>query len=73
MACHSTAPGETHYPPNCRVVSVALWREYLITAGVIDKDAKNPRADFKRLRDGLIERGAAGEWANKIWVAVNEK
>ena len=67
------APGETHYPPNCRVVSVALRREYRIADGVIVKDAKNPRADFKRLRDGLIERGAAGEWANKIRVAVNEK
>ncbi len=36
-------------------------------SGVLDKGAANPRADFKRLKDGLADRGAAREWNGLMW------
>lgn len=36
-----------------QAVEVDHWREELFRSGVIERDASNPRADFKRLRDGL--------------------
>lgn len=61
------APDEKHYPPGARVVSVDLWREYLFKAGVLDKDTANPRADFKRLREALSDKGAIREWSGLLW------
>ena len=61
------APDATHYPPNARVVSVELWRDTLFSTGTLDRSAANPRADFKRLKDGLADRGAAREWNGLIW------
>ena len=61
------APGTKHYPDGARVVSLNLWREALFSSGVLDRNAANPRADFKRLKDGLADRGAAREWNGLIW------
>ncbi len=62
-------PGGQHYPAGV-VVDVSLWREHLLQAGILDPKAKNPRADFKRLKDQLAGRGLIGEWASLMW-AVN--
>ncbi len=64
------APDTQHYPAGAVVVDVNLWRENLFKAGVLDPNASNPRADFKRLKDQLAERGLIGEWNNLMW-AVN--
>ncbi len=64
------APGAKHYPTGTTVVDVSLWRENLLQAGILDPNAKNPRADFKRLKDQLAERGLIGEWNSLMW-AVN--
>ncbi len=61
------APDPKHYPAGATVVDVSLWRESLFKAGVLDPKAKNPRADFKRLKDQLAERGLIGEWNNLMW------
>jgi hypothetical protein len=61
------SPGGQHYPHGVPVVSVEEWKEYLFKAGVLDKDASNPRQPFKRLKDGLIKRGAIREWNGLIW------
>ena len=66
------APDANHYPAGARVADVTVWRECLFKAGVLDKDASNPRQPFKRLRDGMIERGLIGEWDGLVW-AVKEK
>ena len=60
------APGTKHYPAGA-VVDVSLWRENLLQAGILDPKAKNPRADFKRLKDQLAERGLIGEWNSLMW------
>lgn len=36
-----------------QAVAVEQWRDEMFRSGVIDRNAANPRADFKRLRDGL--------------------
>ena len=64
-------PGGQHYPAGAVVVPVDLWRESLFKAGVLEQNASNPRADFKRLKDQLAERGLIGEWNNLMW-AVNQ-
>jgi hypothetical protein len=61
------APEAKHYPAGAAVVPIDLWRECLTSAGVLDKDASNPRQDFKRLKDQLTERGLVGEWNRLIW------
>ena len=35
----------------------------------LDQNASNPRADFRRLKDQLAERGLIGEWNNLMWAA----
>ncbi len=64
------APDSQHYPGGAVVVDVNLWRESLFKAGVLDQNASNPRADFRRLKDQLAERGLIGEWNSLMW-AVN--
>lgn len=61
------APDGAHYPTGATVAPVDLWREYLLSAGVLDKDAANPREDFRRLKTGLAERGAIAEWSGLVW------
>jgi hypothetical protein len=63
------SPGGAHYPANAVVVPVELWRDYLFKAGVLDKDAPNPRQPFKRLRESLIQRGVIREWDGLIWTS----
>ncbi len=65
------APDATHYPAKAQVVPVDQWRQQLFNAGVLDQSAANPRADFKRLKDQLAERGLIGEWNSLMW-AVNQ-
>jgi len=69
MADHGTsAPDAKHYPTGATVIDMTTWRECLFNAGVLDKGAKNPRSDFKRLKDQLTERGHVGEWDGLVWV-----
>lgn len=37
-------------------VAIDKWREELFKSGALDSGAKNPRADFRRLRDSLARR-----------------
>ena len=63
-----SAPEVEHYPAGAVVVEVELWRECLFKAGVLDVRAKNPRADFKRLRESLAQRDQIREWNGLMWV-----
>ena len=48
---------------------VDLWRQYLLNSGVIDAEGPNPRADFKRVKDGLATHGEIAEWNDVMWAA----
>ena len=63
----NAAPEADHYPAGAVVVDVDLWRETLFSAGVLDANANNPRQPFKRLKDGLAERGEIAEWNGLVW------
>ena len=51
-------PLPAHYgiPGNPRAVKVATWREALFSRGVLDREAKNPREDFARIKRTLLAR-----------------
>ncbi len=53
-----------------RTVPTDLWREYLLNTGVLDPNASNPRADFKRLKDQLAERDLVSEWNGLMWAVA---
>ncbi len=67
------APDTVHYPAGATVVAVDLWRRCLFSAGTLDKDAANPREDFRRLRTGLAERDAIAEWNGMIWAVTSNQ
>ncbi len=74
IADHGERPPETeHYPGGVNVVKVDVWREYLFTAGVLDRGAKNPRTDFQRLKTQLAERGLICEWNDLMWAVKSDQ
>jgi hypothetical protein len=63
------APNEWQLPVATTTVSVEAWREELTRRGVIDRDAANPRQDFKRLRQALAVRKLIGDRDDFVWAA----
>jgi hypothetical protein len=49
------------------VAEIERWRQELLARGIIDKDAKNPRTDFKRIKDSLADSGLIGERDGLVW------
>ena len=43
------------------------WRDELRSRGVLDPDAKNPREDFRRVRNSLHARKLIGVRDNFVW------
>jgi hypothetical protein len=50
-------------------VSVADWRDELISTGVIESDGPNPREAFRQIRTALKTRGLIGERDSLIWLS----
>lgn len=50
-------------------VSIDHWREELFARGILDRGAKNPRQDFKRIKDQLANKSLIGERNGLIWRA----
>jgi hypothetical protein len=57
-------------PETTNAVTADEWREELFRRGTLDREAKNPRADFKRIREGLQARHLIGQRDGLVWVAV---
>jgi hypothetical protein len=51
-------------------VTVNEWRDELYSRGVLDREAKNPREDFRRLRNQLAARRLIGERDGHVWRAT---
>jgi hypothetical protein len=51
------------------VVQLNAWREELYRKGVLDRDAKSPREEFKRVRNSLQVRGLIGIRDDLAWKA----
>ncbi|MCW5750876.1 MAG: AAA family ATPase [Alphaproteobacteria bacterium] len=54
-------------PPNAPCVDLETWRAALFDAGILDREAANPRTDWQRIKRDLLTAGAVaihGEW---VW------
>jgi hypothetical protein len=63
------APTELQLPARTIVVQLNAWREELYRKGVLDRDAKSPREEFKRVRMQLQARALIGLNGELVWKA----
>lgn len=70
-AVSSGTPAPTSLGLQARTVVVQLnaWREELYRKGVLDRDAKSPREEFKRVRQQLQARSLIGVNGELVWKA----
>jgi hypothetical protein len=63
-------PPEWQMPGSIVAVPVNDWREELYRRGILDRDAKNPRADFRDLKAALQSRKLVAERDGLAWRTV---
>jgi hypothetical protein len=63
------APASLQLPARTVVVHLNAWREELYRKGVLDREAKNPREEYKRVRQQLQARGLIGVNDELVWKA----
>jgi hypothetical protein len=63
------APSGLELPARTVVVQLNAWREELYRKGVLDRDAKSPREEFKRVRLSLHARNVIGVNGEFVWKA----
>jgi hypothetical protein len=61
-------------PPHLNLSSVKAadverWKDELFARGIIDRKSKNPRTDFKRIKEGLADKALIGERDGIVWRA----
>jgi len=61
------APPSLQLPARTTVVQVNAWRDELYRKGVLDRDAKSPREEFKRIRTQLQARSLIGVNGELVW------
>jgi hypothetical protein len=61
------APAAFNLPGNVVVVPAELWRDELVRSGAIERDAKNPREDFRRLKTSLLARSLIAMRDDLLW------
>jgi hypothetical protein len=61
------APASMQLPARTVVVRLNAWREELYRKGVLDRDAKSPREEFKRVRQQLQARSLIGINSDVVW------
>lgn len=57
-------------PTGMSTITLDQWRKELFTRGVLDRDASNPREDFRRIRSRLAVRKLIGEMDGLVWRAA---
>jgi hypothetical protein len=67
----TTAPPGLPVPDGTMVVEIGRWKAELFARGVLDKDAANPRQDFKRLKTQLQVRNEIGIRDQFVWRAAS--
>jgi len=63
------APPSLQPPARTTVVQVNAWREELYRKGVLDREAKSPREEFRRVRQQLQVRSLIGVNGELVWKA----
>ena len=64
-------PPDFGLPAGLLAVDVSKWREEMFRCGALDKEAKNPRADFQRVKNSLQARLLISERDNLVWAVSN--
>jgi hypothetical protein len=63
-------PASNHIPPNVKVVSVKLWRDYCYNGTIADsEDLETKSRAFRRASNKLQERKVIGVWKDWVWIA----
>ena len=52
-----------------KAVRIERWKDELFARGIIDREAKNPRTDLKRIKDSLAASSLVGERDGLVWRA----
>jgi hypothetical protein len=63
------APASMQLPARTVVVQLNAWREELYRKGVLDRDDKSPREEFKRVHQQLQARSLIGMHGELVWKA----
>ena len=63
------APSHLELPGRTIVVPLDDWRKELYARTVLERDAKNPREEFKRIRTQLQARRLIGVNSELVWKA----
>ena len=63
------APATWQLPAGIKTVTLDAWHEELYRRGVLKRDAKNPREEFKRVRESLQARELIGVRDDRVWKA----
>jgi hypothetical protein len=61
------APASYQLPAGIKVVPLTTWRDELYRKGVLDREAKSPREEFKRVRNSLHARSLIGVNGESVW------
>jgi hypothetical protein len=64
-----SAPPAFLLPANTITAPLTAWRDELYSRSVLERDATNPREDFRRLRDQLQARNLIGVRDEQVWKA----
>jgi AAA domain len=65
-------PPDFGLPAGLQVVSIDEWRDEIYARGILDRNAKNPREEFKRIKLGLADRKQIGIRNDLVWCVINE-
>jgi hypothetical protein len=63
------APATYQLPAGIKVVPLTAWRDELYRKSVLDREAKSPREEFKRVRQQPQARGLIGIRDDLVWKA----
>jgi hypothetical protein len=66
----SPPPEPFGLPAGLVAIKVGEWRDQLYSRGVLEREAKSPREDFRRLKNALQARKLIGERDGLLWRAV---
>jgi hypothetical protein len=61
------APASFNLPLGFQVAKVDAWRDELFSRGILERDAANPRQDFKRLKESLQAKHLIQERNSYAW------
>jgi hypothetical protein len=65
------APPALQLPMGTIVVDLTKWKDELFARAILDRNASNPRTDFKRLKDALHARSLIGVHDGFVWRVAN--